>query len=182
MTTLTAFQLVTLKTTITMGEAGSRVLRKLLSFLRSWRALFVTGILIMSSIFLVTMNSHNLPVSRSIAIAQGFAVAGIVWNSLELFFTACSWLPCIPYLTILIEAFITGCYIVIAVVYKAGNRGCEGYVDTPFGDVKSVDGMPSARDSCGMQRANFILSIIVTIISFGCLIMEIAITHSKRGR
>ncbi|KAM0250526.1 hypothetical protein ACHAQJ_008577 [Trichoderma viride] len=90
----------------------------------------------MTSIFLGMMNSHDLPVSRSIIIAQVFTIMGILWNSPGTILAVFSGVLC------------TG--------------DCKGYADTPFGDTEGAHGLPSVRDSCGMQTANFALSIIVT--------------------
>lgn len=146
--------------TMTMlGEAsvGFKVFQL---FLRWWRALFVTGILIMNSIFLGMMNSHDLHVNRSIVIAEGFAAAGAAWGCIDMIFGICSAFCCIPLMAIPLEGFMTGCYVFIATVYKQALRDCKGYADTPFGEIMGMDGLPSVRDSCGMQKANFALSIV----------------------
>jgi hypothetical protein len=118
------------------------------------------SVLIMNSIFLGMMNSHDLHVNRGIVIAEGFAVVGVMWNFISLCFTACSGIWFISLLVIPAEAFIMGCYIFIAMVYKQALGDCKGYVDTPFGDVSGVYGLPSVRDSCGMQVANFSISTV----------------------
>jgi hypothetical protein len=117
---------------------------------------FLVGILVMSSIFVARMKTHGLPVSREVAIAEGFAIVGVVWSIVGV--------PCAHFgtcITIPVEALMTGGYIFIAIVYKAGIGHCTGYADTPFGEVSGADGLPSIRDSCGMQTAIFALSVIV---------------------
>lgn len=114
------------------------------------------GILIMHSMFLGFMNSYDLNVDHSIVIAEGVAVTCSVlarWRSSDDD-------PDMSLLTIY-EAINIGCYILIATVYKGATRECKGYSDTLFGDIVPEYGLLSVRDSCGMQRATFALSIVV---------------------
>lgn len=138
-----------------MNEDASAKFR-VFQLLRWPRSVFVTAILIMNSIFLGMMNSHDLPVNRNIVIAEGFAAAAAVWGCIEVessgFFSL---------IVVLIQVFIMAGYIFIATVYEPALRDCKSYADTPFRDIIALDGLPSVRDSCGMQAANFALSIIV---------------------
>lgn len=117
------------------------------------------GILIMNSIFLGYMNSHNLHVNRSIVVAEGFAVACFVIGHAGSIVDDTEARNIL--LVLIREAFYIGSNIFIATVYKQAPRKCRGYADTPFGDVVPQCGFPSVRDSCGMQSAIFALSIIV---------------------
>lgn len=133
--------------------------------LRLCRLKLAMGILIMNSIFLGMVNSHDLHVNRSIVIAEGFAAIGAAGYSVALvvsfsiILSVKSKVWTISILNIFGEAFLMGCYIFIATVYKRALGDCKGYADTPFGDIMGVKGLPSVRDSCGMQVANFALSI-----------------------
>jgi hypothetical protein len=134
-------------------------------FLRFCRLISASGILIMNSIFLGMMNSHDLHVNRSIVIAEGFAAVGVagslvnLFSSIVLIISVFSKVWRISLLIIPAEALMIGCYILIVNVYKPALGDCKGYADTPFGDIMGVEGLPSVRDSCGMQVANFALSI-----------------------
>lgn len=99
--------------------------------------------------------SNGLPINRRIMIAEGFAIAGIVWTAIGDILT--SWKPSI---FLPMTAFMIGSYIFIAIVYNAGAGKCTSYTDTPFGEVNGAVGLPSIGDSCGMQTAIFALSII----------------------
>ncbi|KAL7972056.1 hypothetical protein HDV63DRAFT_370985 [Trichoderma sp. SZMC 28014] len=78
------------------------------------------------------------------------------------------------------EAINIGCYILIATVYKGATRECKGYSDTLFGDIVPEYGLLSVRDSCGMQRATFALSIVVVILS-GCSVLLEILYFNHRG-
>jgi hypothetical protein len=142
-----------------------RILTVVQFLLRFCRLNLTVGILIMNSIFLGMMNSHNLHVNRSIVNAEGFAAITAAGNpvALDLSLSIVSSVKSkdwtISILNIAAEAFLMGCYIFIATVYKPALGDCQGYADTPFGDIMGVGGLPSVRDSCGMQVANFALSI-----------------------
>lgn len=117
------------------------------------------GILIMNSIFLGYMNSHDLHINRSIVVAEGFAAACFLLGRTGLRGDDPEARDVL--FMIILEAFYMGFYIFIATVYKRAPKECKGYSDTPFGEIVPGCGLPSVRDSCGMQRANFDLSIIV---------------------
>lgn len=119
----------------------------------------IMGILIMNSIFLGMMNSHHLHVNRSIVIAEGFAAACFAFGRTTS--TDDPLTAQVILLRIILEVFMIGSYIFIATVYAPALKECKGYADTPFGDIMGECGLPSVRDSCGMQTANFALSIIV---------------------
>ncbi|KAL6904107.1 hypothetical protein GGI43DRAFT_421583 [Trichoderma evansii] len=155
-----------------MHEGAFVGFRALQGILRLWRSGFVIGILIMNSVFLGMMNSHDLPVNQSIVIVEGFAAAGAAWSCIDLGFTLFSGFCVVSLIVIPVEAFMVGCYIFIATVYKPALGDCKGYADTPFGDIMGVDGLTSVRDPCGMQTANFALSIIAAILSGGCILIE----------
>lgn len=104
---------------------------------------------------------HNINVSRNVIFAEGLAVAGFVWNSFRLQSMLC--------IAILLEAFMTACYVSITYLYRAGTRGCKGYADTPFGEVKGAYGLPSIHDSCRMQTANFALSFTAMQVQYNHL-------------
>lgn len=138
------------------------VLSKILQIvIRYGRWVLDSGLLIMNSIFLGMINSHDLPVNQSIVIAEAFAVVGIIWDPISLLFSVCSGVWYISIMVIPAEVFVMGCHIFIAMVYKNALADCKGYADTPFGNITAVDGLPSVRDACGMQVANFALSTIV---------------------
>ncbi|OAQ71353.2 hypothetical protein VFPPC_13505 [Pochonia chlamydosporia 170] len=134
-----------------------------LANLRLFRWWFVTGVLIMNSIFLGKLQAYNLPVDHGIIIAEGFAAAAYLWNTIGLVMIFCTGLPVLSWILIATEAFMTGAFIFTATVYKAGVSSCNSYADTPFGANANVDSeMPSIQNSCGMQKAMLALSIIIT--------------------
>lgn len=128
------------------------------------------GILIMISVFLGMMNSHNLPVDKNTSRTEAFAAVCVVTDVagvLLAFAMHVGWFEeLITDLLILVHfvlhIFMMGCSIFICVTYKAGAGDCNGYSDTPFGDIKGADGLIGVRDSCGMMTAIFWLSLFAT--------------------
>ncbi|KID87917.1 hypothetical protein MGU_05155 [Metarhizium guizhouense ARSEF 977] len=125
----------------------------------------------MNSVFLGMMKSHNLPVDKNIRIAEGFAAAGVVMSVLGMVRAVVSGMNFpIPFLRlrlglhVLMELFIMGCCIFIAVIYKAAVGGCDSYADTPFGDIKGEDGLAGVGTSCRMQAATFAVSIVAASV------------------
>lgn len=125
------------------------------------------AMLIMNSVFLGMMHSHNLPVDKNIRIAEGLAAAGVVVSGLGMVKAVLSGFDLsLPFLRlrlglhVLVELFILGCCIFIAVIYKAAVGGCDSYADTPFGDIKGEDGLAGVGTSCRMQAATFAVSIV----------------------
>jgi hypothetical protein len=139
---------------------------KAFSRARRIRASFIVAIFIMVTVFVGVMNSFGLDVSSNLNIALGFAIAGLllagrwpirVWGPLVCH-DADPGPPSL--LSTLVEAFLAGCYIFIAIVFRAGGTECNSHANTPFGDV-DLRGLPNVQNSCRMQRAVFIISIIV---------------------
>lgn len=130
--------------------------------LHLFRTLFPLPILIMHSVFLGFMNAQNIPVGHGLVVAEIFAVMGVVWNAFGYFFVMCSVAPYgVVAIACLAEAFVIAAYAFIASVYRAGAGRCDRYLDTPLGDVGSGHGLPTVSSACGMQTANFVLSILV---------------------
>ncbi|KAF5127445.1 hypothetical protein E5D57_008377 [Metarhizium anisopliae] len=142
----------------------------LMIFLHLFRFPTFIAMLTMNSVFLSMMKAHNIPVNKNIVITEVFAAVGAVVDILGLH-KSCEVLGSDLYLSNLsllcagvvlrvVELFIMGCCIFIAVVYKAGAGACDSYADTPFGDIKGEDGLTGVVTSCRMQAATFAVAII----------------------